>query len=209
VNLNGVRGPWVKHHRGLRQGDPLSPYLFILAIDTLQHILQKATQEGLLSPLRDRATRLCLSLYADVVVVFVNPDRNDVDIIMNIMQRFGATTGLKINKSAVAPICCSQIDLDAVLHSFGWEIVQFPINYVGLPLSLGRLRMNHRQPILDRASDKLSGWQGKLFNIGGCKELVKSVLSSLSIYLMTTIKPPKGFYKAMDKLRRRFLWEGS
>jgi hypothetical protein len=128
---------------------------------------------------------------------------------MNIMQRFGATTGLKINKSAVAPICCSQIDLDAVLHSFGWEIVQFPINYVGLPLSLGRLRMNHRQPILDRASDKLSGWQGKLFNIGGHKELVKSVLISLSTYLMTTVKPPKGFYKAMDKLRRRFMWEGS
>jgi hypothetical protein len=53
VQLNGVNGPWLKHRRGLRQGDPLSPYLFILAIDTFQHILHKATQEGLLSPLCD------------------------------------------------------------------------------------------------------------------------------------------------------------
>jgi hypothetical protein len=56
VRLNGVKGPWIKHQRGLQQGDPFSPYLFILAIDTLQFILQKATQEGLLTPLRDRTT---------------------------------------------------------------------------------------------------------------------------------------------------------
>jgi hypothetical protein len=94
VNLNGVRGPWVKHRRGLRQGDPLSPYLFILAIDTLHHILQRAMQEGLLSPLRDRAARLRLSLYADDATLFLNPEKKDVDMVMNIMQRFGAATSL-------------------------------------------------------------------------------------------------------------------
>jgi hypothetical protein len=40
VRMNGVQGPWIKHKRGLKQGDPLSPYMFILAIDTLQCILK-------------------------------------------------------------------------------------------------------------------------------------------------------------------------
>jgi hypothetical protein len=127
------------------QGNPLSPYVFILAIDTLQHILQKATQEGLLSPLCDRAARLRLSLYADDAAVFLNADKNDMDTIMDIMHRFGAASGLKINvhKSLVAPIRCAQVNLDRVLQNFARERVQFPVNYLGLPLSLGRLRMSH------------------------------------------------------------------
>jgi hypothetical protein len=54
IRLNGTWGPWIRHKQGLRQGDPLSPYLFILAISTLQHVFRWATEAELLSPLRDR-----------------------------------------------------------------------------------------------------------------------------------------------------------
>lgn len=65
VLLNGTAGERIQHARGLRQGDPLSPYLFILAIDALQKVLDLATQEGILSPLRGRFAKIQLSLYAD------------------------------------------------------------------------------------------------------------------------------------------------
>jgi hypothetical protein len=55
----------------------------------------------------------------------------------------------------------------------------------------------------------MQGWKANLLNIGGRKELVKTLLSSLPTYLLTTIKPPKKFYKEMDKLRRQFLWVGT
>lgn len=78
VLLNGIAGRKTTHARGLRQGDPLSPYLSILAIDAMQKILELATEEGVLSPLRGRCAKMRLSLYADDAVIFLNPDQQEV-----------------------------------------------------------------------------------------------------------------------------------
>jgi hypothetical protein len=47
------------------------------------------------------------------------------------------------------------------------------LSYLGLPITLGRLRLVHLQFVFDKAATKLNGWQGKLLNLGGCRELVK------------------------------------
>jgi hypothetical protein len=86
-----------------------------------------------------------MSLYADDIVVFLNPIKADMDMFMAIMEHFGASTGLKINvsKSTVAPIWCCQVNLDEILQNFDGPRVTFPISYLGLPFTLGQLRMVH------------------------------------------------------------------
>ena len=208
VMLNGSAGPKLMHARGLRQGDPLSPYLFILAMDVLSRIFDIATEEGHLTPLKGRQARLRLSLYADDVMIFTNPVKEDIACIMRTMKAFGEATGLNINmaKSSVATVRCADLDMDEILGDLVGNRVSFPIQYLGLPLTIGRTRMVHLQYIQDRAKSKLAGWQGKLVNVAGRRELVKSVLSSLPVYLLTVIKAPKQFLKEIDKMRRKFLW---
>ena len=129
---------------------------------------------------------------------------------MEIMNAFGVATGLQINmqKSIVAPIRCVGLDMEEILQDFPGPRVNFPMQYLGLPLTLGRLRMVHLQYIQDRAKGRVAGWQGRLLNVAGHRELVRSVLSSLPVYLLTVVKAPKNFLKELDKLRRRFLWAG-
>jgi mannosylglycoprotein endo-beta-mannosidase len=97
VLLNGAEGKRMNHARGLRQGDPLSPYLFILAIDTLHHLLELATTNGILSPLRGRNVNLRLSLYANDAIIFINPVKEEVQALFGILEQFGDATGLKLN----------------------------------------------------------------------------------------------------------------
>jgi hypothetical protein len=85
--------------------------------------------------------------------------------------------------------------MDDVLSSFTGQRVGFPLTYLGLPLVLGRLWLVHVQQVQDKALAKLSGWQCNLLNPGGRRVLVRSVLSSLPVYLLTVIKPPKQFFK--------------
>jgi hypothetical protein len=138
--------------------------------------------------------------------VFINLVQSDVDTVMTILSHFGAATCLKINvaKSSVVPIHCSQINLNEVLANFSGLRASFPISYLGLPITLGWLRICHLQFILNRATTKLSRWHGHMFNIGGRRELVRSILSSIPTYLLTALHAPKHFYKDLDKMRCRF-----
>jgi len=76
---------WTRHARGVRQGDPLSPMLFILAMDPLQRLLDLATQQGILTPLPITAAKWRTSMYADDAAIFVNPTKDDVEAVKIIL----------------------------------------------------------------------------------------------------------------------------
>jgi hypothetical protein len=86
VLLNGIEGEPIVHHRGLRQGDPLSSLLFILAMEPLKRILALAMECGLLSPLKGRIARLRSSLYADDATIFLNSLAADVRLVKAILS---------------------------------------------------------------------------------------------------------------------------
>jgi hypothetical protein len=146
VLLNGARGKWYRHYRGLRQGDPLSPLLFILSMEPLQWLLVLATAYGLLSPINNRMARLRISLYADDAVVFVNPVKEELQIVSELLDIFGTVSGLGTNrnKCVVFPIRCDGINLEEVMEGFNCQIKSFPCTYLGLPLHFQQLHRVER-----------------------------------------------------------------
>ena len=211
VMINGVRGNFFNHGRGLRQGDPLSPLLFILAIDPVQRLFDIASREGLLNPILHRSARLRVSLYADDAAIFINPIREEVQVTNQILAAFSEASGLSVNlsKCAVYPIRCDSLQLKHIMQPFPCAIKAFPCKYLGLPLTCRPLCRVDFQPLLDNLAGKLSAWKGKLLDKAGRLTLVNSVLTAVPVHFLTVFPLKKWAIKKIDKIRRSFLWRGA
>lgn len=210
VILNGELGDQIRHRCGLRQGDPLSPMLFIIAMDVLTSLVEKVDYMGLLEPLATRWTGHHVSICADDVVLFASPKQQDLRVIKDIITCFGSASGLKTNmlKSSIIPIPCEESQQMQARDEMGCELADFPCRYLGLPLSLHRLTKEDLQPILDKIADSLPGWKASMLATSGRLALFRAVLTAILIYLLLPLDVPKWFIKAVDKYRCQFLWRG-
>jgi hypothetical protein len=142
VLINGEPTLGIRHTRGLRQGDPLSPLLFILAIDPLQRIIEAAAQRGILKPVLPKAANLRCSLYADDAAIFAYPENTELDNLLRILNFFGECLGDKINisKTEIFPIRMDNTAVSQLLQNFSGKICNFLGKYLGLPLHVRKLR---------------------------------------------------------------------
>ena len=161
--------------------------LFILAIDPLAKIIDHAIQEDIISLIPSRAIRMRTSLYADDAAIFMNPIKTEIQAFQQILQVFGQATGLVTNlqKSALYPIRCGELDLQEILQPFPGECNEFPCKYLGLLLHTRKLRKIHVLPTIDKIASRLPSWKGKLLSKAGRLTLINSVLSSLLTYHLT------------------------
>jgi hypothetical protein len=208
VLLNGIPGRWIDLKRGLRQGDPLSPYLYLLMGDLLQRMVQN--DDVLLHPLADGVPCPVLQ-YADDTLVIFRADGAAAARLRCILDQFAQATGLVINfsKSTMVPMHLNAEDTSAIQTVLGCRVEGFPQTYLGLPLSCDKLRMVHFAPLIAKIDKYLSGWISLLLSSGGRIVLLNAVLDALPAYAMGALELPPALLRAIDALRRAFLWNFS
>ena len=210
VMLNGVPGRWINCRRGLRQGDPLSPYLFIIVADVLQRLIFRATARGDLQHPIDPTLPCPILQYADDTLILSKGDVASMVTLKRILDDFSTATGLTINfhKSTFVPMNVDDAVASEMAETLGCSVSSFPQTYLGLPLSPHKLRFADYQPLLDSFDRYLAGWKARLLSTGGRIVLVNSVLGSLPIYYMSSILLPRNVRELLDAKRRAFLWTG-
>jgi hypothetical protein len=138
----------------------------------------------------------------------VAPIKDDIQNLGKILESFGDVTGLRtnFNKSTVVPIRCGGTNLDDILHGIPALRSNFPLKYLGLPLSIRQLKRVDFQPLEDKCAGKIPSWNGNLVTTAGRTALVRSVISSQATYYLTPLVVPPATLKFINKIMRAFLW---
>ncbi len=160
VLLNGVPGNSFKCKRGVRQGDPLSPLLFVLGAELLQRIVNKALSLGLLTkPINELDEKGFLVIqYANDTLILLKASQREVFCFKALLNSFAHSTGLKVNyhKSCLYPINLSHENAVLFAGLLGCTIGTMPFTYLGLPIGTTRPRVVDFAPLVDRVERRLT-----------------------------------------------------
>lgn len=200
--------------RGIRQGDPLSPYLFVLCMERLNQVIEEAVLNNLWKPIRASRNGPLLSnlFFADDIMLFSEASPYQAEIICQCLKRFCGASGQKVSLAKSTVYFSNNTPHDArleVCEKLGMEETADLGMYLGMPTLASRVTRDTFAHLCDKVDRRLAGWKTKHLSLAGRITLAKSTMSSMAYYSMQTAKIPRSLCDELDKKTRRFIWGGT
>jgi hypothetical protein len=131
-----------------------------------------------------------------------------MQVLCSMFVLFEGASGLgcNVNNCHMTPIRCSEDPISLATNIFPCQLVDFPVTYLSMPLSVCKLPRTTFQPLIDRMTDRLPMWKGRLLHRSGWLVLIKTTLMAVLIHVTISVELPPWVLKAMHKIMIVFLW---
>ncbi|GJV05005.1 polypyrimidine tract-binding protein homolog 2 isoform X1 [Tanacetum coccineum] len=186
VCINGSLHGFFKGKRGLRQSDPLSPYLFTLVMEILTLMLQRGVRNANSFTYHRYCSRMELInlCFAYDLFLFAHGDTDSVRVIKEALVEFKEASGLVPSLPKSKAYFCNVIDFNklAILQILTFEEGCLPVKYLGVPLVTSRLVFRYCKELIEKVQARVDDWKNKFLSVAGRLQLIRSVLSSMHIY---------------------------
>ncbi|GJT65593.1 RNA-directed DNA polymerase, eukaryota [Tanacetum coccineum] len=189
ILVNGSPTDEFHFRRGLKQGDPLSPFLFILVMESLHLSFQNVVDEGLFKGVSvGSSLQLSHLFYADDVIFMGQWSESNIITIVHALDCFHKASGLRMNlqKSKLLGIAVEDEKVSRAAMKMGCCTLK-TLFYRGYKSGGMMTRIKSWDEIVAKLHSRLSKWKLKTFSIGGRLTLLKSVLGSTPIYYMNSL----------------------
>jgi ribonuclease HI len=211
VRFNGMETEVFTPTRGLRQGDPLSPYLFLLVAEGLSCMLQESENSGKLEGVKVCRGAPVIShlLFADDSLILMHADQENARTLREVLDKYCLASGQKVSddKSSIFFSQNTDVEMKAEVCQI-LNVMTESLNdkYLGLPAMVGVERSDSFWHLVERVRQRISGWKEKLLSLGGKEVLIKSVAQAIPVYAMMVFRIPQKTCKGISDAISQYWW---
>lgn len=211
VIMNGETFDSFRPSSGIRQGDSLSPYLFVLCMEKLSHIINQKLVEGNWRPVKISRNGSMIShmFFADDLILFGQASTKQAQVMKECLDIFYDISGQQVSFPKSRILCSNNVS-----NGFARELAVIcgsPITnnlgkYLGVPLIHDRIINETYKEIPEKSQSRLASWKSSTLSLSMRCTLIKVVSSSIPIYAMKSIKFSAEICSKFDKLNKDFFY---
>ncbi|KAA3466249.1 reverse transcriptase [Gossypium australe] len=212
VIINGNRGRNFQPTRGLRQGDPLSPFLFLICSEGLSALMRSAMRNGLVKGAKAcrKGPEISHLLFTDDCILFGEATEKGAKVVKDILKEYESCSGqyVNFNKSTIFYSTNTREETkDLVSTLLGVRSSSSPEKYLGLPSIVGQKKKEAFLNLVDRIAVRIDAWSTRLLSQGGKEIFIKSVLQAIPTYAMSCFLFPKSLCDNIESKLANFWWQ--
>lgn len=211
INWQGHTSQKIFPTRGLRQGDPMSPLLFVIALERLSHCIQDVVNDGCWCPMKFGRGGPTIShlFFANDIILVAEASSSSAQKISDILNNFRTSSGQTVNKGKSCILFSQNIPsgvVNSISTQLGITATSDLGRYLGMPIISRRKGKADFTFLLDKIRSKLSRWKASTLSQAGRISLAQSCVMSVPCYVMQISKIPASICDEVERMCRDFIW---
>lgn len=210
VLVNGSPSGEFVLERGIRQGDPLSPFFFLVAAEGVSLLAKRAVERGLMRAAEIGRNKVQIThlQYADDMMFIVDGTKENALAIKRLLYNFELVSGLsvKFDKSWAFGVNLGKEEVMEMVQGLGCRVRCLPIPFLGLKVGGRMLGSDGWGDLLEKTRGKLRKWDVKSLSMWGRITIIQSILSAMPVYRLSFLHLPKKASGLIRSLHSYFLW---
>lgn len=184
MKINGKLEGFFRGRKDIKQGDPLSHYLFVICMEIFSKLQNIAFLDGKVNfifTVIDWLTHLC---FADVIIIFSKASSHSLRGISKVLSDFYIMSGLQVSYQKCELFCCNvpTDDQTVLVTLLDMKLERLRVRYLWVPLISGKLRDANCQPLIDKFTAKIKFWTTKFSSFTCRFQLIDFVLNHMINY---------------------------